>query len=152
MLALSRKTDYALVCLAYLAEQAERVASAREIAEAFALPCGMVANILKCLQQHKLLESTRGVNGGYRLGPRLDDASLFDLIAMVDRSTENCACAYDLEAAWLQQGPVVALHLKLTRFLRDVKVSDLVLPGRRIDVPLERVACRQSVENVPVDI
>ena len=45
MLALSKKTDYALISLAYLAEQAGRVASAREIGEGFQLPVAVVANM-----------------------------------------------------------------------------------------------------------
>jgi len=139
MLALSKKTDYALISLAYLAERADQVASAREIAKAYELPVNVVANILKSLQQNKLLSSTRGVKGGYRIAGDLSAMSLYELIAIVDQTDDTCECAYDLEAASLQQGPVVALHLKLTRFLREVKVSDLVLPGRRIDVPLERV-------------
>jgi len=139
MLALSKKTDYALISLAYLAEQAGRVASAREIGEGFNVPVAVVANILKSLQKKKILQSTRGVNGGYRIATDLAAVSLYELVAIVDRTDENCECAYDLETASMQLGPVAALHLKLTRFLRDVKVSDLVLPGIRIDVPLERV-------------
>ena len=35
--------------------------------------------------------------------------------------------------------PVRALHYRLERFLQDVKLSDLILPGRRIDVPWEAI-------------
>ena len=35
--------------------------------------------------------------------------------------------------------PAVALQYKLVQFLKDVKLSDLVMPGRRIDVPAERL-------------
>ena len=41
--------------------------------------------------------------------------------------------------------PLLAVHSKLMRFLKDVKLSDLVLPGRRIDVPVEMVR-RKLVE------
>jgi Rrf2 family protein len=139
MLALSKKTDYALLSLAFLAEQDNRVASAREIAAGFNLPIGVVQNILKSLQQSKILQSTRGVKGGYRIAGDLSRFSLYDLVSLVDRTTENCECAYDLEGDTIQQGPVEALHLRLVRFLQEVKLSDLVVPGRRIDVPLERV-------------
>jgi hypothetical protein len=37
----------------------------------------------------------------------------------------------------------------MRRFLGEVRVSDLVLPGRRIDVPLEFVRFKKS-NNVPV--
>jgi len=36
-------------------------------------------------------------------------------------------------------GPAQALQYRIVRFMRDVTVADLVMPGRRIDVPLERV-------------
>ena len=39
MLCLSKKTEYALAALAYLAERSHRVSSAREIAEAPTCPC-----------------------------------------------------------------------------------------------------------------
>ena len=35
------------------------------------------------------------------------------------------------------QGPFLAFYFKLLQFLKDIALSDLVLPGRRIDVPLE---------------
>jgi hypothetical protein len=36
-------------------------------------------------------------------------------------------------------GPAQALQYRIVRFMKDVSVADLVMPGRRIDVPLERV-------------
>ena len=47
MLSLSKKTDYALIALAYLAERPGRVASAREIAAARNLPAALLMNILR---------------------------------------------------------------------------------------------------------
>jgi hypothetical protein len=32
----------------------------------------------------------------------------------------------------------------MQRFVRDVKLSDLILPGRRIDVPVELVGIEKS--------
>jgi len=152
MLCLSKKTEYALAALAYLAEQSHRVASAREIAEASALPSAMLEKILKCLQHHGLLLSTRGASGGYRVVADLNEATLFDLVAMMecpDKPGEECGCL-DHAADPMSRmrfsrnkpshAPVVALQYKLVQFLKDVKLSDLVLPGRRIDVPAERLS------------
>jgi Rrf2 family protein len=156
MLCLSKKTEYALAALAYLAEQSHRVASAREIAEGSSLPPAMLEKILKCLQHHDLLSSTRGANGGYRIAADLNDATLFDLVAMMecpDRPGEECGCldhAVDPMSRLRfsrnkpSHAPVVALQYKLVQFLKDVKLSDLVLPGRRIDVPAERLGTARS--------
>ena len=83
MLCLSRKTEYALLALGYLAERPGRIVGARDLAVAYALPTALLMNILKTLQQHRLLVSRRGMRGGYQVG------------------------------------------------------ADLVMPGRRIDVPVE---------------
>jgi Rrf2 family protein len=152
MLCISKKTEYALVALAHLAEQATGVASARELAEQRDLPAAMLSNILKNLQQHGLLRSTRGVKGGYRIGRDLAAVSLYELIAIVECAGHtpegDCGCrehvrdiASSLALARVagSQAPVQALQFKLVRFLKDVPLADLVLPGRRIDVPVERL-------------
>jgi Rrf2 family protein len=146
MLCISRKTEYALAAFAHLAEKPGQTASAREIAQAAGLPLALLMNILKNLQSHGLLQSTRGVKGGYRIAREMSDVSLHELIAIVEchgRLGEGeCGCLeHAVEAIRMadSHGPVQALQFKLVKFLRDVRVADLVLPGRRIDVPIERL-------------
>jgi len=149
---MSKKTEYALAALAHLAEQPGRVASAREIARVHGLPAALLINILKNLQSHGLLLSTRGVKGGYQVTADLNALSLHELIAVVDCAGDSgdadCGCqdavhdvTQDLEKNRVASphGPVQALQFKLVRFLKEVRVADLVFPGRRIDVPVERL-------------
>lgn len=157
MLCMSKKTEYALVALGHLAEQPGRVASAREIARVHALPAALVINILKNLQSHGLLRSTRGVKGGYQVTADLNNLSLHELIAVVDCAGDSgdgdCGCqdaahdvTQDLEKNRVgsPHGPVQALQFKLVRFLKEVRVADLVFPGRRIDVPVERLRLKDN--------
>jgi len=161
MLCISKKTEYALVALTHLAEWPGRVASAREIAEARELPSAMLMNILKNLQGHGLLRSTRGVKGGYAIDRDMSQVSLYELIAVVDCEGHSpdgdCGCldhvqgvagALELARVAGSQGPVQALQYKLVRFLKDVRLADLVLPGRRIDVPVEQLKITRSKEQV----
>ena len=138
MLCLSKKIDYALVALAYLAERGDggSVASAREIAEVNGLPLPLLMKILKRLHRQGVVTGTRGVKGGYRLIRDTDSLSLHDLIAIVEEG--------DAMHRRHRHGPVQALQYRLVRFLRDVKLSDLVIPGRRIDVPLELLAAAST--------
>lgn len=150
MLCLSKKTEYALTALAFMAARGERLSSAREVAEAHRLPLPLLMKILKCMHHHGMLLSTRGVRGGYRLVADLDETSLFDLVAMLecpDRPGAECGCmnhAADpmdrvkLSRSQPASGPALALQYKLVEFLKNMKLSDLVLPGRRIDVPAGR--------------
>ncbi|HWE95917.1 MAG TPA: Rrf2 family transcriptional regulator [Tepidisphaeraceae bacterium] len=147
MLALSKKTDYALLCLAYLAGHDARVASAREIAEANDLPVPLLMQILKTLHRNGLLESTRGSKGGYRLGANLNAVSLYSLAEMLE-SADGEAGGMDAEAGGAVHPPLVALHRRLLQFLRDVKISDVVRAGHRIDVPLQSVRVVERLQGI----
>jgi Rrf2 family protein len=135
MLSLSRKVDYALVALAHLLENPDQVASARVIAQAHGLPVPLMMNILKRLHQAGLLQSTRGMKGGYRIAVNLDRVSLARLIEVMQNPDGICEASITRRLSI--QPPVQALQFKLIGFLEDVKLSDLLKPGRRIDVPLE---------------
>lgn len=150
MLCLSKKTEYALAALAYMAGRGERVSSAREIAEAHGLPLALLMKILKCMQHHGLLHSTRGVRGGYRLVADLEATSLFDLVAMMecpDRPGAECGCmdhaADPMDRVKLSRsepvsGPARALQSKLVDFLKDITLSDLLRRGRQVEAPARR--------------
>ena len=151
MLSLNRKTDYALVALAYLADRPGQWSSAREIARRVDVPGPLLMNILKTLHQACILRSTRGVRGGYQIAANLEQISLLDLTRVLEKATGSpeanggepeCCGRYKIDTA--HHGPVHAFHHKLRQFLRAVKLSDLVLPGRRIDVPVEMLSSRNK--------
>jgi Rrf2 family protein len=143
MLCLSRKADYALIALGHLAERREQIVSARDVASAYSLPQALLMNILKRLQKHGIIVSTRGMRGGYRIGVDLSAVSLHELIRILDGKVEpRCDHEHQPDGPVAVRGgsaqaPIQALHYKLMQFLHDVSLADLVLPGRRIDVPAE---------------
>jgi Rrf2 family protein len=155
MLSLSKKTDYALIALAYLAERSGRTASAREIAEVRSLPAALLMNIMKELQQQGMVRSLRGTKGGYQLAVDPHAVSLHELILalegpvrLIECAAESGGCEHEtladaddcrVSGRCAVQAPLQALHYKLVRFLQDVKLADIILPGRRIDVPVEMV-------------
>ena len=148
MLSFSRKTDYALVALAHLAGRAG-VASAREIGQTYGLPIALMMKILKRLQRNGIIKSVRGVNGGYRLGLDLHTVSLYDLLDAVGHGRKPVEGMPQVIA---MEPPLLAVHSKLMQFLKDVKLSDLVLPGRRIDVPIEMVGRRKNTQTNPKSV
>jgi Rrf2 family protein len=136
MLALGKKMDYALISLAWLAERSGRAVSAREIAEANDLPLPALMQILKALHQHGVLRSTRGVKGGYEIGVDLEHMSLHTLGELLETDEPQSEEADDSLQCYL---PVEAMKEKLSQFLKNVSVSEVIHPGRRIDVPLRSV-------------
>ncbi|MGH7214169.1 MAG: RrF2 family transcriptional regulator [Tepidisphaeraceae bacterium] len=151
MLSLSKRTDYALIALMHIAQQPpERPASAREVAEQYNLPPAMLMNILKTLHGQGIVRSTRGTKGGYQLAADLKSISLYQLIETIDGPVKMTECIVvesdcheegccKVSRSCPVQGPIQALHHRLVKFLKDVKLSDLIVPGKRIDVPVELV-------------
>src|SRR5438477_12812512 len=64
-LKISRLTDYGLLATIYLARKHGETVSAREIAEFYHLPAPTITKVLKTLHQGGMIESHRGVSGGY---------------------------------------------------------------------------------------
>src|SRR5436190_905064 len=133
MLRLSKKADYALISLGYLAEHAEHVVSAREIAQRCQLPLPLLMNILKLLHQRGILKSSRGASGGYRIASDLGKLSLLQLSRMLENG-EGGGASGEGNGEMLDQkrfalhGPAQALQYRVVRFMKDVSVADLVVP------------------------
>ena len=93
MLRLSKKADYALLAMRYLASNGDRGAtSARELAEAYDLPPELLAKVLQKLVRGRLLTSIQGIRGGYGLARPAASISVADVIQAVDGPLTVTAC------------------------------------------------------------
>jgi Rrf2 family protein len=80
----SRKADYAVRAMAYLAQQPERRLLITEIATAMAVPRAFLSKIMKDLVAGKLVHSQVGPGGGYRLARAPEEISFRDVIELVE--------------------------------------------------------------------
>ncbi len=92
MLKISRLTDYGLLAAVYLARKPGEVTSSREISEFYSLPLPMISKVLKVLHEGGLLESKRGVGGGYSFEGRAEEITLGDLLAMLEGPWDLVEC------------------------------------------------------------
>lgn len=67
MLKISKLTDYAIIILGQMANDAEHTQTAAGLAEATGVALPTVSKILKILGKAGILKSTRGAHGGYLL-------------------------------------------------------------------------------------
>lgn len=135
MALLSRKVDYAILILSFLARQPAG-GSAREIAARYGLSQGFVANILKLLCHKGFVTSHRGVKGGYVLQRPARDVALADLMDALDGSFRLTECTghepnhdCSLSDVCPVRGAVTRVHMRIRDVLRDVTLADLFEPS-----------------------
>lgn len=93
MLRLSKKTDYGLLALQYLANEAPAgVASARAIAERYDIPVELLAKVLQHLARQGFVAAHKGAHGGYHLTRPAATISLADIVEAIDGPLAITAC------------------------------------------------------------
>ena len=137
MLSLTRKSDYALVALAYLGQRrvaCEPAVSARKIADQFNLPLPLLMNILKDLAHAKLVSSTRGQSGGYTLAHDPENVTILEVITALEGPSRLTPCADDLTVLGQEcqvcgcgiRGPIRRLNQRIQSFLENMTLLDLM--------------------------
>jgi Rrf2 family protein len=141
MLRLTKKADYGLMALKYLAEQAEIHAargtvaqSAKDIAEAYHIPPQLLAKILQTLARAGILLSHAGTNGGYSLARPAADISAFEVIRAIDGPLFITSCitihgTCDLAGHCTIKEPLRKVNDSITNLLSDIHISDLIEPA-----------------------
>ena len=93
MIRLTRLTDYGIVLMSHLAAYGDRRWNAAELAADTQLPAPTVSKILKLLVRADLLDSHRGVKGGYSLARSSAEISVVDIIDALDGPIALTECA-----------------------------------------------------------
>ncbi len=153
MLALTKKTDYALIALNHLAGHRNQVANARAIAERYHIPAALLMNIMKLLTHHGFVRSVRGSKGGYVLALEPAAITLYQLIVAIEGPVEFVKCAEPLNADGESScdllevcpvsRPVRKIHERLSQFLKEVSLAEIAA---------EACCCGQHDNALPVSI
>ena len=135
MLRLTKKADYGLMALKYLAEQstanAAAAQSAKDIALAYHIPPPLLAKILQTLTRAGLLVSHAGTNGGYALARPATQISAFEVIRAIDGPLFITSCitihgACDLAGHCTIKEPLRKVNDSIKDLLSNICISDLV--------------------------
>jgi Rrf2 family protein len=136
MLRLTKKADYGLMALKYLAEQSSPSASvaaqsAKDIAQAYHIPPPLLAKILQTLARAGLLVSHAGTNGGYALARPANEISAFEVIRAIDGPLFITSCitihgACDLAGHCTIKEPLRKVNDSIKDLLSNIHISDLV--------------------------
>ena len=155
MLRISKKADYAVFLLGAIARQGafpggsapDSVVSAHEIAKQAGLNKSVVANLLKDFARSGLLDSVRGLRGGYRLAREPREISLGEILevvegkfALVDCCTHPPETNGDATSGLLPQAeqpecalisfcpskqPMRIVHQRISKLFADIHLDEL---------------------------
>ena len=136
MLRLTKKADYGLMALKYLAEQQDPNASqsAKDIAEAYHIPPQLLAKILQTLAKTGLLVSHAGTNGGYALSKSASEISAFEVIRAIDGPLFITSCITihgpcDLTSHCTIKEPLRKVNDSIKDLLSGISIADLTDPA-----------------------
>jgi Rrf2 family protein len=132
MLRLTKKADYGLMALKYLAEHPETPSvSAKEIADTYGIPPQLLAKVLQRLAKVGLLKSHAGMNGGYALTKPARTISAFEVIRAIDGSLFITSCtkgtkSCDVAPHCTVKEPLARVNDSIAGVLKSISVYDLV--------------------------
>ena len=145
MLRLSKMADYGIVLLAQFASAtAPQSLSAADLAQSTQLPLPTVAKCLKSLSKARILESHRGVHGGYRLARPPEQISIAEAIRALDGPIALTMCCETSESSALRRCEYEdccrlkinwrRINAALEAALESVRLSDMINQSARLSL------------------
>ena len=131
MLKLTKKADYGLIALKYLAEHPETPAlSAKDISDAYGIPAQLLAKILQLLTKGGLLKSHAGMNGGYALARDAREISAYEVILAIDGPFFITSCTKGAKSCELTPNctvkePLARVNETIAGVLKSISIQDL---------------------------
>lgn len=130
---LTQTSDYALRALVYLAHDPDDgYHQTRDLAKALNVPSNYLGKILQLLSHHRIVESQRGMHGGFRLSRLPEQIRLFDVLSALDAVPTDPECPL---VSGGQQMELCTLHRRFAsmtrmyvKFLKDTTLGDVLQP------------------------
>jgi Rrf2 family protein len=129
MLRLTRRSEYGLMALAFLASRPGAYCSVREIVEELKMPKRLLAEVLKELSRAQVVEATRGPGGGYRLLNPAEDIPLARIVEVLEGPVAMTDCMADhceLEASCIIQTGIGKVTRSIHNVLESMTIAELL--------------------------
>jgi Rrf2 family protein len=135
MLRLSKKSEYALMAVKYIALQQEKnCVTAREIALNYNLPYELVSKVLQQLARFNVVNSVQGAKGGYRLSKIASDISLIEVISAVEPNYQITNCMRENSSredcehfnCCKIRNPLIKIQNEIDKLFRSMTVTEFI--------------------------
>ena len=124
----TREMDYAVRCILYLAQDEDHISNVTEVSRKMHIPKTFLAKIFQRLAKAGLVESVRGMNGGFRLSKKPSAISLLDIMEAIQGSSCINVCAVDSRKC--KRSSTCAVHPFWVKLRKEV---DLRMREQTID-------------------
>ena len=96
MLKITKKVEYALIALRHLQQNKEGVlSSSKEIATKYDIPKELLAKVLQSLVKNKVLTSTKGPSGGYKIATDPSKINMTNFFEFIEGPVGIMDCYFD---------------------------------------------------------
>lgn len=134
MIKMNKLTDYGVILLSYMQDTDKaRLCTVSDLAEQTGLGQATISKILKILGKTDLVNSVRGINGGYYIGRPISEISVADMIEAMDGPLALTACVEShggeccaSEANCTIKGGWDALNKEMIELLRGFPISRII--------------------------
>lgn len=92
MFRLSKKIEYAILALQYIAGKQSELVTAKEISEKLGIPYEFLSKALQTLMKKGIVESWQGTKGGYLLSKGAEDISVGEVIRALEDNPVIVEC------------------------------------------------------------
>ncbi len=140
MLKLSKKADYALMALQYMAtvqfgELPEaRVVNTKEVAEEHNIPVELLAKVLQTLAKQEIIESPNGPKGGYILARDPKLITIAQVLEAIEGPLGIADCYHDKDESPCDQmdhcnirTPLLRVQESIYQLLNSMSIDDMLV-------------------------
>lgn len=138
----TQTAEYALRAVVYLASREQAARTVQEIAEVTRVPAGYLSKVMQSLGRAGLVQSQRGLHGGFTLTQAPGEMTVFDVVQAVDPIRRIRGCPLGLKG----HVNLCPLHRRLDnaialveQALKQSTIAELLTepdPRRGIPIPL----------------
>ncbi len=131
MLRFTKRADYGLMAVHFIASQGDEVAvSAKRIAEEFHIPPERLAKILQRLAKRKLIASHNGPKGGYVLTRHPSEITIGQVLRALEGPVRVVSCMNELDdcpqfARCNLRRPVQKIQASISHVLDSMTLAEL---------------------------
>ena len=132
MLKLSKKIEYGLLAVQYVATHPEKLVSAKEMSDKLNISFEFLSKTLQRLMKQGLVVSHQGIKGGYELAKSPEDISIADIIIALEGNPSLVECVKFDGAITCGRAkectikkPLVIMQHKINKILKTTTIAEI---------------------------